>query len=200
MRLKLFLGNPCFRQVIEVNKQVIPNTINNNKPILTVRIIKFQSPPVSIILKQLLRLRVGIRFLLRLLIVRIVVHVVIVRVFRGIVLAHLVARVHIWIVVIVSRHLSILLRMDYIICRRDVLSILRAIFVWCLLLLFFQNLLLHLDRLNLWHLLRCLCYFLYVILVALKTGIYIYNFLNCLFRIFNIFCLFLNYGILNFSF
>ncbi len=146
MRLQLFLRDPRLRQVIKMHKQITPNTINNNKPILTIIIIKFQSPSIPIILKQFMRLRVSVCLLLRLLIIRIILvsldHLlmmhVIVSVFWWVVLSHLISRVHaVWVVMIVARYLSRLLLMNYVISCWYAFSILRTIFICWFFLLFF---------------------------------------------------------------
>jgi len=118
-------------------KQIGGNIINNNKAILTIKIIKFQPSPIPIILNQLLWLSIGISFLMmRLLIILVVLvtinhrmHVVISGIVSAIVLwVYLVVRVHcvlflggvIWGVVLWTRRgvLRAYGRLFYILGRR----------------------------------------------------------------------------------
>lgn len=63
MGFKMLFGHTRLGQVIIVHKEIIPNTIHNNKPILAIRVIKFQPSRVPLVINQLLRLGVGITLL-----------------------------------------------------------------------------------------------------------------------------------------
>ena len=126
-------------------KQVTPYPINNYKPILTIRIIKFQSTTISIVLYELLWLLIWVRLLmLRLLIVLIIlrvvhhllhVHVVISGVLWWIILAHWIGGIHVLLLLVIltlwdnNRYVRIMCLMLYIAYCMDSLYYLLLVFI-----------------------------------------------------------------------
>jgi hypothetical protein len=63
MHFKMLFGHARLGQVIIVHKEISPNAVHNNKPILAIRVIKFQPASVSLVVDELLRLGIGISLL-----------------------------------------------------------------------------------------------------------------------------------------